>query len=131
MLVRELEGGVVLRVPMTRALMSLLLALAVARVSDLREGLTEFVGCRSLEDLGRMVARVPGRGNEVTADAIRDCRKRIRTKIVQTLEEQSERVGRKLCAPDPIVHPAYGQGYCLAPEGLVIRGLDLDDLLGH
>jgi len=124
-----LDDDVVCQVELTPAKTALFLALAACRAIDEREGRTGKLGCRCMEDLAWLVAAVPGPGNPVTAATIGGYKRRITRDIRKALESLSDAVGRQLDAPMPILNLGWGQGYCLADEGLELKGISIDELV--
>jgi hypothetical protein len=123
------RDGIVCKVSLTAALTSLLLALAVCREIDERNGVTHKVGCRSFEKLGRIVGRMFKPGNVVLGGTIGNNRGRITSRIRKAFKQRSEEIGYPLPFRDPVFHGDRDDGYCLVDEGLMLIGVTLDELI--
>ena len=121
-------GAPSLEVALPPALSGFLLALFAARVLDERHGFTRDAGCRSLAEIGRMLAVVPGPGNPVEPDTVGGYKRALARRVRDAARGDAAR-GTDFAPPPLVVHPGYGRGYALAPTGLVVRGVDVPALL--
>ena len=123
-----------LEVALPPALTGFVLALFAARALDERHASDESggdarCGARSLNELGKLLAAVPGPGNRVEADTVGGYKRGLARRTRAAVREWQARTGVEL-TPDPlVVQPGYGRGYALGPRDLPLDGIDVEALL--
>jgi hypothetical protein len=121
-------------VALPKSYTTLLLALALARIQDQRNGRCAMVGCRMREKLALIYGALPGAiFGRIDGQHLSGYKSRLIKLIKRSLAEYTaaERVhGRqaRIEMPPLFAETRYGQGYCLG-FGLELRGVDVEEML--
>ena len=116
-------------VALPKSFTMLLLALALARVLDRRDGRCAMVGCRMREKLARIYGALPGAlFGHIEGQHLTGYKSRLLKLVRRRVAEHAVEVGAPLEVPRIFAPTSYGQGYCLDAE-LELRGVDVEEML--